>query len=203
MDEDFRKAALDYHRLPVPGKLAIEATKRMATQRDLALAYSPGVAAACLEIKRDPTTALDYTAPALPADKPRYLMGVGTPDDLLGAVARGVDMFDCVMPTRAGRTARAFTRRGIFNVRNSRFSSDDGALDPECGCPLCTKHSRAYLHHLFRCEEMLGPMLLTWHNIQYYQDLMRGLRDAIGQGRLDAFASTFAEAESRGDIDLL
>ena len=142
---------------------------------------------------------LDYTAPALPADKPRYLMGVGTPDDLLGAVARGVDMFDCVMPTRAGRTARAFTRRGIFNVRNSRFSSDDGALDPQCGCPLCTRHSRAYLHHLFRCEEMLGPMLLTWHNIQYYQDLMAGQRAAIAEGRHAAFAAETRARWQEGD----
>ncbi len=127
---------------------------------------------------------LDYTAPLLPADRPRYLMGVGTPDDLLGAVARGVDMFDCVMPTRAGRTARAYTSQGVLNLRNARFASDDGPLDPACGCPLCTRHVRAYLHHLFRCEEMLGPMLLTWHNVQYYQDLMAGMRAAIAQGRL-------------------
>ena len=125
---------------------------------------------------------LDYTAPALPADRPRYLMGVGTPDDLLGAVARGVDMFDCVMPTRAGRTARAYTSRGVFNLRNARFADDPRPLDPDCACPLCTRHARAYLHHLFRCEEMLGPMLLTWHNVQYYQDLMRGLRAAILAG---------------------
>ena len=143
--------------------------------------------------------ALDYTAPALPADKPSYLMGVGTPDDLLGAVARGVDMFDCVMPTRAGRTARAVTRRGIFNVRNSRFAADDGALDPECGCPLCTKHTRAYLHHLFRCEEMLGPMLLTWHNIQYYQDLMAGQRAAIAEGRLAEHADAVRARWAEGD----
>ncbi len=132
---------------------------------------------------------LDYTAPLLPADRPRYLMGVGTPDDLLGSVARGVDMFDCVMPTRAGRTARAYTSRGVLNLRNARFSDDDGSLDRDCGCPLCTRHSRAYLHHLFRCEEMLGPMLLTWHNIQYYQDLMAGMRAAIAAGRLAAFSA--------------
>jgi queuine tRNA-ribosyltransferase len=132
---------------------------------------------------------LDYTAPALPADRPRYLMGVGTPDDLLGAVMRGVDMFDCVMPTRAGRTARAYTRHGVHNMRNARFADDGGPLDPACSCPLCTRHSRAYLHHLFRCEEMLGPMLLTWHNIQYYQDLMAGMRAAIAAGRLAAHAA--------------
>jgi queuine tRNA-ribosyltransferase len=117
--------------------------------------------------------------PQLPADRPRYLMGVGTPDDLIGAVQRGIDMFDCVMPTRAGRTARAFTSMGIFNLRNARFADDGGPLDPACACPCCVDHSRAYLHHLFKAEEMLGPMLLTWHNVQYYQDLMRGLRRAI------------------------
>lgn len=142
---------------------------------------------------------LDYTAPALPADRPRYLMGVGTPADIVGAVARGVDMFDCVMPTRAGRTARAFTSRGIFNLRNARFADDSGPLDPECSCPLCTRHSRAYLHHLFRCQEILGPMLLTWHNIAYYQTLMRGLRAAIGGGRLAAHAAELATAWQAGD----
>jgi queuine tRNA-ribosyltransferase len=126
----------------------------------------------------------------LPADRPRYLMGVGTPDDLLGAVARGVDMFDCVMPTRAGRTARAYTSRGVFNLRNARFAADDTPLDPACACPACARHSRAYLHHLFRCDEMLGPMLLTWHNVQYYQDLMAGMRAAIAAGRLDAHAAS-------------
>jgi len=127
---------------------------------------------------------LDITIPHLPSDRPRYLMGVGTPDDIVGAVARGIDMFDCVMPTRAGRTARAFTSLGIFNLRNARFADDDGPLDPACACPACLKHSRAYLHHLFKAEEMLGPMLLTWHNVQYYQDLTRGLRRAIQDGRL-------------------
>ncbi len=142
---------------------------------------------------------LDYTAPALPADRPRYLMGVGTPDDLLGAVARGVDMFDCVMPTRAGRTGRAYVSRGVFNLRNARFADDPRPLDPECGCPLCTRHARAYLHHLFRCEEMLGPMLLTWHNVQDHQDLMRGLRAAILQGRLEAHAAALRARWSEGD----
>ncbi|CAH2599466.1 tRNA-guanine transglycosylase [Rhodovastum atsumiense] len=142
---------------------------------------------------------LDYTAPALPADRPRYLMGVGTPDDLLGAVARGIDMFDCVMPTRAGRTARAFTSRGVFNLRNARFADDPRPLDPDCGCPLCTRHARAYLHHLFRCEEMLGPMLLTWHNIQYYQDLMRGMRKAILAGGLAAHAQAVRARWAAGD----
>jgi queuine tRNA-ribosyltransferase len=122
---------------------------------------------------------LEATTPFLPADKPRYLMGVGTPDDLVGAVARGVDMFDCVMPTRAGRTGRAFTSRGVLNMRNACHAADPAPVDADCGCPACTKHSRAYLHHLFRCDEMLGPMLLTWHNIAYYQSLMRRMRAAI------------------------
>ena len=142
---------------------------------------------------------LDYTAPALPADRPRYLMGVGTPCDLIGAVARGVDMFDCVMPTRAGRTGRAYTSRGVFNLRNARFAADPRPLDPDCGCPLCTRHARAYLHHLFRCEEMLGPMLLTWHNVQYYQDLMRGLRGAILQRRLAPHADALRARWAEGD----
>jgi queuine tRNA-ribosyltransferase len=131
---------------------------------------------------------LDSTVPLLPADRPRYLMGVGTPDDLIGAVARGIDMFDCVMPTRAGRTARAYTSRGVFNLRNARFSDDARPLDPACSCPACTRHSRAYLHHLFRADEMLGPMLLTWHNLRYYHDLMAGLREAIIAGGLAAHA---------------
>jgi queuine tRNA-ribosyltransferase len=132
---------------------------------------------------------LDATMPHLPADAPRYLMGVGTPDDLIGAVQRGIDMFDCVIPTRAGRTARAYTSDGVFNLRNARFADDAAPLDPACACPACTRHSRAYLHHLFKAEEMLGPMLLTWHNVQYYQDLMRGLRTAITERRLDALAA--------------
>ena len=133
---------------------------------------------------------LDVTAPLLPADRPRYLMGVGTPDDLLGAVARGIDMFDCVIPTRAGRTARAYTARGVWNLRNARFADDPAPLDPACPCPACARHSRAYLHHLFRAREMLGPMLLTWHNLTYYQELMRGMRQAIAAGRFAAFAAS-------------
>ena len=142
---------------------------------------------------------LDATVPFLPADRPRYLMGVGTPDDIVGAVQRGIDMFDCVMPTRAGRTARAYTSRGVFNLRNARFADDAGPLDPDCACPACTRHMRAYLHHLFRAEEMLGPMLLTWHNVTYYQDLMRGLRSAIVEGRLDQHAATVRAGWEAGD----
>jgi queuine tRNA-ribosyltransferase len=142
---------------------------------------------------------LEATAPHLPAESPRYLMGVGTPDDLVGAVQRGVDMFDCVIPTRAGRTARAYTSRGVFNLRNARFADDAGPLDPGCGCPGCLRHSRAYLHHLFRAGEMLGPMLLTWHNLHYYQDLMRGLREAIGAGRLGDHAAGLRAAWRGGE----
>jgi queuine tRNA-ribosyltransferase len=144
-------------------------------------------------------TVLDGVVPRLAPDKPRYLMGVGTPDDILGAVARGVDMFDCVIPTRAGRTARAYTRAGVFNLRNARFAAEDRPLDADCACPLCARHSRAYLHHLFRCEEMLGPMLLTWHNLQYYQDLMAGLRAAIATGRLDRHIAAVRARWAQGD----
>ena len=137
---------------------------------------------------------LDATVPALPADKPRYLMGVGTPADLLGAVERGLDMFDCVMPTRAGRTGRAYTRFGTINLRNARFADDAGPIDPGCACPACSRHSRAYLHHLGKAEEILGPMLLTWHNLQYYAALMRGLRAAILRRELAAHAAALRAA---------
>jgi queuine tRNA-ribosyltransferase len=142
---------------------------------------------------------LDCTVPLLPADKPRYLMGVGTPGDILGAVRRGVDMFDCVIPTRSGRTGRAYTSRGVLNLRNARHSDDPRPLDPACACPACARHSRAYLHHLVRAGEMLGPMLLTWHNVQYYQDLMRGLRDAIREGRFEAQAAALEHGWRNGD----
>jgi queuine tRNA-ribosyltransferase len=117
-------------------------------------------------------------------------MGVGTPDDLLGSVARGVDMFDCVMPTRAGRTARAFTSHGIFNLRNARFIDDAAPLDENCNCLACARHTRAYLHHLIRCEEILGPILLTTHNLTYYQSLMQGARAAILAGAYTEYCAT-------------
>jgi queuine tRNA-ribosyltransferase len=132
---------------------------------------------------------LDATVPHLPEEAPRYLMGVGTPDDILKSVERGIDMFDCVIPTRAGRTARAYTSTGVHNLRNARFADDAAALDHECECPACTRHSRAYLHHLFRAGEMLGPMLLTWHNLTYYQSLMRSIRSAIKAGQFSNLAS--------------
>ncbi len=142
---------------------------------------------------------LDATVPNLPADKPRYLMGVGTPDDLVASVLRGIDMFDCVMPTRAGRTARGFTSRGVINLRNARHADDTRPLDPACACLACTRHSRAYLHHLFRCNEMLGPMLLTQHNLTYYQSLMQGLRIAIVDRRAPAHAADIRARWQQGD----
>jgi queuine tRNA-ribosyltransferase len=141
---------------------------------------------------------LDVTVPHLPADRPRYLMGVGTPADIIGAVRRGVDMFDCVIPTRGGRTARAFTSIGVINLRNARFADDGAPLDPSCVCPACVRYSRAYLHHLFKAEEILGPMLLTWHNVQYYMDLARDLRRAIQEGRLAAHAEKIAAGWTAG-----
>ncbi len=146
---------------------------------------------------------LDVTAPALPEDRPRYLMGVGKPDDLVGAVRRGIDMFDCVLPTRSGRTAQAFTRRGTVNLRNARHAEDPRPLDRDCGCGTCTGYSRAYLHHLVRCGEILAAMLLTAHNLRYYGDLMRGLRDAIAVGTLDDFSAEFAAGQAAGDIPAL
>ena len=134
---------------------------------------------------------LDYAPGQLPADKPRYLMGVGKPDDLVGAVARGVDMFDCVLPTRSGRNGQAFTRDGPINIRNAKFAEDQAPLDADCHCPVCTTWSRAYLHHLVRSGEMLGAMLMTQHNLHFYQDLMQGMRDAIAAGTFAAFRSDF------------
>lgn len=133
------------------------------------------------------------TTPLLPDSHPRYLMGVGTPLDILGAVERGVDMFDCVMPTRAGRTAQAFTRHGTMNMKNARFRDDASPIDDACGCPAC-KLSRAYIHHLIRCNEILGATLLTQHNLWFYQDLMRDIRTSIEQGRFHEFKREFIDA---------
>jgi queuine tRNA-ribosyltransferase len=139
---------------------------------------------------------LDFAPAQLPVDKPRYLMGVGKPDDIVGAVERGVDMFDCVLPTRSGRTGQAFTRGGPINIRNARFAEDTGPVDPACACPVCATWSRAYLHHLVRAGEMLGAMLMTEHNIWFYQALMADLRAAIADGRLGTFARDFRSAYS-------
>ncbi len=134
---------------------------------------------------------LDYAPGQLPADRPRYLMGVGKPTDIVGAVERGVDMFDCVLPTRSGRTGQAFTRDGPLNIRNARHAEDQGPLDGDCPCPVCATWSRAYLHHLVRAGEILGAMLMTEHNIWFYEALMADLRSAITDGRLAAFATAF------------
>ena len=140
---------------------------------------------------------LDFAVDMLPADRPRYLMGVGKPDDIVGAVERGVDMFDCVLPTRSGRNGQAFTRDGPVNIRNAKHAEDKGPIDPSCGCPVCAQWSRAYLHHLVRSGEILGAMLMTEHNLCFYQALMADLRAAIGAGRLTAFAGEF-RARYRG-----
>ena len=140
---------------------------------------------------------LDFAPGQLPADKPRYLMGVGKPDDIVGAVERGIDMFDCVMPTRSGRTGQAFTRTGPINIRNARFAEEQGPLDPECACPVCATWSRAYCHHLVRSGEILGAMLMTEHNLYFYQALMADLRAAIAETRITMFADAF-RARYRG-----
>ena len=144
---------------------------------------------------------LSVTCPLLPTDKPRYLMGVGTPDDLLQSVGRGVDMFDCVMPTRAGRHGLAYTRRGKVNLKNARHADDPRPLDEESTCPATRDYSRAYLHHLTKCNEALGAMLLSWNNLHYYQSLMQGMRDAIEQKRFREFTGVTTQAWSAGDIE--
>ncbi|MFZ5750395.1 MAG: tRNA guanosine(34) transglycosylase Tgt [Pseudomonadota bacterium] len=143
---------------------------------------------------------LDYAPDMLPADRPRYLMGVGKPDDIVGAVQRGVDMMDCVLPSRSGRTGQAWTRRGQVNIKNARHQDDPRPLDEACTCPACRSYSRAYLHHVFRAGEIIAAMLLTWHNLHYYQELMAGLRGAIAEGRLDAFVAAFHALRAEGDI---
>jgi queuine tRNA-ribosyltransferase len=147
--------------------------------------------------------ALDHAPGMLPADRPRYLMGVGKPDDIVGAVLRGVDMFDCVLPTRSGRTGQAQTRMGAINIKNARHAEDPRPLDPDCSCPACTSYSRAYLHHVFKAGEIISAMLLTWHNLHYYQELMQGLREAIADGRLGAFATAFHARRAEGDLEPL
>ncbi|MEV8466372.1 tRNA guanosine(34) transglycosylase Tgt [Fluviibacterium sp. DFM31] len=146
---------------------------------------------------------LDYAPDMLPADKPRYLMGVGKPDDIVGAVARGIDMFDCVLPSRSGRTGQVFTRHGVVNIKNARHQDDPRPLDEACGCPACRNYSRAYLHHVFRSQEIISSMLLTWHNLHYYQELMQGIRDAIAEGRFAAFQDAFHAQRAEGDIPRL
>ena len=146
---------------------------------------------------------LDYAPGFLPHDKPRYLMGVGKPDDIVGAVQRGIDMMDCVLPSRSGRTGQAWTAMGAINLKNARHKDDPRPLEEGCTCPACTGYSRAYLHHVVKADEIIGSMLLTWHNLQYYQQLMAGLRGAIATQSLDAFVQTFHAQRAAGDIELL
>ena len=137
---------------------------------------------------------LDYSVAMLPADRPRYLMGVGKPDDIIEAVRRGIDMFDCVLPTRSGRTGQAFTADGPINIRNAKFAEDEGPIEAGCGCPACASYSRAYVHHLVRSGEILGAMLMTEHNLWFYQRLMQGLRNAIAEQRFTAHAASFLDS---------
>lgn len=146
---------------------------------------------------------LDYAPSMLPEDRPRYLMGVGKPDDIVGAVMRGVDMFDCVMPTRSGRTAQAFTEYGPINIRNARHKEDYRPIEEACDCPLCKNYTRAYIHHLQKCNEILAVMLLSWHNIRYYERLMQGIRKALSEDRFDEFVEEFYRKQSQGDIEEL
>jgi queuine tRNA-ribosyltransferase len=146
---------------------------------------------------------LDYAPGQLPDDKPRYLMGVGKPDDIVGAVARGIDMFDCVLPSRSGRTGQAFTRRGVVNIKNARHAEDPRPLDEACSCPCCRGYSRAYLHHVFKAQEIISSMLVTWHNLHYYQELMAGLRGAIAAGALEGFVAQFHAQRAEGDLEPL
>ena len=146
---------------------------------------------------------LDFATDMLPEDKPRYLMGVGKPDDIVGAVARGIDMMDCVLPSRSGRTGQVFTRMGVLNIKNARHMDDPRPLDENCSCPACQNYSRAYLHHVFRSQEIISSMLLTWHNLQYYQDIMAGMREAIAAGRFTQWQADFHAGRVQGDIDPL
>ncbi len=146
---------------------------------------------------------LDYAPGLLPADQPRYLMGVGKPDDIVGAVERGIDMMDCVLPSRSGRTGQGWTPRGQVNLRNARHQNDPRPLDEGCTCPCCANYSRAYLHHVLRAQEIIASMLLTWHNLHYYQTLMQGLRDAITTGGLASFVAAFHARRAGGDIEPL
>ena len=146
---------------------------------------------------------LDFAPDQLPVDKPRYLMGVGKPDDIVVAVKRGIDMMDCVLPSRSGRTGQVFTRRGVLNIKNARHADDPRPLDENCTCPACSNYSRAYLHHVFRAQEMISGMLLTWHNLHYFQDIMQGMRDAIAVGGFAAWEAEFHAGRAQGDIEPL
>ena len=144
---------------------------------------------------------LDFAPNQFPEDKPRYLMGVGKPDDIVGAVKRGIDMMDCVLPSRSGRTGQVFTRRGVVNIKNARHQDDPRPLDEVCGCPACSNYSRAYLHHVFRSQEIISSMLLTWHNLHYFQEIMQQMRDAIAVDDFAGFESQFHLQRALGDIE--
>ena len=146
---------------------------------------------------------LDYATGFLPEDRPLYLMGVGKPDDIVGAVKRGVDMMDCVLPSRSGRTGQVFTRHGVVNIKNARHQDDPRPLDEACTCPACRNYSRAYLHHVFRSQEIISSMLLTWHNLHYFQEIMGGMRAAIAEARFDAWEAAFHAGRAEGDIEPL
>lgn len=174
---------------------------RDASLAGLAELDLPGYAIGGLSVgepKEDMRRILHHTAPQLPAHKPRYLMGVGTPEDLVDSVAQGIDMFDCVMPTRNARNGHLFTRFGDLKLRNARHKTDEGPVDASCGCYTCQNFSRAYLHHLDRCGEMLGPMLASIHNLHYYLNLMREVREALDEGRFAAFVAQFKADRARG-----
>ena len=174
---------------------------RVKSAHDLTAIGFDGYAIGGLAVGEPQSVMFDMIAtvtPHLPTDKPRYLMGVGTPLDILGAVERGIDMFDCVMPTRAGRTAQAFTRNGTMNMRNAKFRDDAHPIDDKCGCPAC-KLSRAYIHHLIKSNEILGATLLTQHNLWFYQDLMRDIRQSIEQGTFQQFKEDFIKQYNKGD----
>ena len=143
---------------------------------------------------------LDFAPDQLPVDRPRYLMGVGKPSDIVGAVARGVDMMDCVLPSRSGRTGQMFTRRGVVNIKNARHRDDPRPVDEACGCPACRGYSRAYLHHVFRSNEIIASMLMTWHNLHYFQELMAGMREAIASGEFEDWQAQFHESQALGDL---
>ena len=166
----------------------------------------PGYALGGLSVgepKEDMRRIAEHCGPRMPEDKPRYLMGVGKPDDIVGAVARGIDMMDCVLPSRSGRTGQAFTRHGVVNIKNARHQDDPRPLDENCSCPACSNYSRAYLHHVFRSNEMISGMLLTWHNLHYFQDIMAGMREAIAAGTFEAWQKDFHDKRAEGDIEPL
>ena len=173
-----------------------EALRRESLEKLMEIGF-PGYAVGGLAVgegREEMFRVLECTCPHMPRDKPRYLMGVGKPADIVGAVARGIDMFDCVAPTRSGRHGQAWTKAGPINIKNAHFADDPDPLDATSACPASRDYSKAYLHHLFRAGEYLGPMLLTWHNLHYYQDLMASLRDAVAAGRISDFIADFKTA---------